>query len=281
MAKPPQDAPTAVPFGDRLPPRVRRLFDGEGLPARAGLPRYVAPLPAWLENFGLSLAWTIVGVNLLGTLFGFWFYGFQPWPAPDRLVVGQFAVEPVVMWPFVPDSPVATMFIGLSLAAWRLGYDAEWLHALAFFGCIKLGAWTPFVLLAFVEQFSYNHWAMYNFLFWSHLAMVLEAFLIHRYAEFPVRAVAVAVVWYGLNDVVDYFVPVVGTPHHTFVPAEEVTADGVAHYPPAVEPVVYEVAGVVAELQPHNLAAAAAVVLTLSATFLALATRVEKLQRRE
>jgi len=163
----------------------------------------------------------------------------------------------------VPDSPVATLFIGLALLAWRFGYDNEYLTALAFFGCIKLGAWTPYVLLIFADDFAYLHVAMYNFLFWSHLAMVVEAFVLHRISGFPVRAVAVAVAWYALNDLVDYFVPVVGGPHHTLVPAEPIVDGAVQHVSPA-----------------HELAAAAAVLLTLAATFLALATRVKKLELR-
>ena len=277
------DAP-AVPFGERLPPRVRGLFDGEGLPPAEDLPWYVAPLPRWVENLGLNLVWAVVAVNLLGTAFGFWYYGFHPLPLSDPLITLQLAVEPVVMWPFVPDSPIATLFIAASFASWKLGRGREWLHALAFFGCIKLGAWTAFVLLAFVEQFGYNHWAMYNFLFWSHLAMVLEAFVIHRYAEFTVRAVAVALAWYGLNDVVDYFVPVVGSPHHTIMPSEVFTGDAVFHY---VDPatgelltVSYDLGFLVVTARPHAVAAVGAVVLTFVATFLALATRVEKLQAR-
>jgi uncharacterized membrane protein YpjA len=114
----------------------------------------------------------------------------------------------------------------------------------------------------FETDFSYLHWAMYNFLFWSHLAMVVQAFLIQRYAKFPIVAVFVAVVWYGFNDVVDYFVPLVGTPHHTLIPAEPIVDGVVQHVSPA-----------------HELAAAGAVVLTLTATFLALSTRVEKVER--
>ncbi len=218
------------------------------LPDRDPLPRYLAPLPAWLEDLGLRLAWPIVAINLVGTAFGFWYYRFQ------------FGYEPVVAWPVVPDSPMATLFIGLSLAAWKLGRSREWLNALAFYGCIKLGLWTPFVLLAFMEGFSDLHPAMYNFLFWSHLAMVVEAFLIHRYSEFPVAGVAVAVVWFGFNDLVDYFVPVGGGLHHTWIPPQFV-GSGVGHPSPA-----------------HDYAAAAAVVLTLAATFLALSTRIKKLE---
>ncbi|MFB6130082.1 MAG: DUF1405 domain-containing protein [Salinigranum sp.] len=235
-------------FG-RLRARLEGLFSDDGLPDRDPLPRYVAPLPRALENFGLHLALAIAIVNLVGTAFGFWFYGFQ------------FSVEPVVMWPFVPDSPVATLFIALALLSWRFGRTNDYLCALAFFGCIKLGLWTPYVLLVFKSGFSYLSWPMYNFLFWSHLSMAVEAFLLYRISDFPVRAVAVAAAWYGANDVVDYFLPIVGTPHHTLLPPQSVVGGVIQHVAPA-----------------HQLAAAAAVVLTVLATFLALATRIEKLE---
>jgi uncharacterized membrane protein YpjA len=233
----------------------------EELPSREALPWYVAPVPEAVEDLGLRLVWLVVATNVLGTTFGFYYYGINP--LVPGFVEGQFALEPVVMWPLVPDSPVATAFIALAFGAWALGRRNEYLTALAFFGCLKLGAWTPFVLLAFKADFAYVHWAMYNFLFWSHLAMVLQGFVLHRIGDFPVKAVAVAVAWYLLNDVVDYFVPVVGDPHHTLVPAEEITTSGVVHTP-----------------GPHRLAAAAAVTLTVLATFLALATRVKKLEAR-
>lgn len=213
------------------------------LPDREPLPRYLAPLPEWLENLGLRLAWPIVAVNLVGTAFGFWYYRFQ------------FGYEPIAAWPVVPDSPMATLFIALSLATWKLGQSREWLNSLAFYGCIKLGLWTPFVLLVFRAGFSDLHPAMYHFLLWSHLAMVLEAFIIHRYADFSVAGIAVAVVWFGVNDLVDYFLPLGGTLHHTWIPPQFV-GGGIAHPSPA-----------------HEYTAAVAVFLTLAATALALATR--------
>jgi len=236
------------------------VLTGRAPPERSGLPRYVAPLPRAVEDLGLRLAWPIVAANLLGTVFGFWYYGFHPVPLSDPLITWQFAGEPVVMWPLVPDSPVATLFVAASLAAWRLGRAdrVQWLHALAFFGCLKLGLWTPYVLVAFADGFSYLHPAMYNFLVWSHLGMVLEAFVIYRYANFPSTAVAVAAGWYGLNDLVDYVVPVVGTPHHTLIPAQRRIGPGAGYTHPSPE---------------HEVAAAGAVALTLVAVTLALLTR--------
>jgi len=239
------------------------LLPRSRLPDRDALPRWLAPLPRAVEDFGLRAVWLIVAINLVGTAFGFWYYGFHPLPLSDPLIVGQFATEPALLWPLVPDSPVATLFIALAFGAWALNRANEYLSALAFFGCWKLGLWTPYVLLVFSENFrAVNPLPMYLFLLFSHLAMVVQAFVLYRISEFPVRAVAVAVLWYGLNDVVDYFVPLLGTPHHTLIPGQAIGADGFYTHPTEI----------------HSLAAAGAVVLTLTATFLTLATRVKKLE---
>jgi uncharacterized membrane protein YpjA len=243
---------------------VRRGVDGlvaGRLPEPDGLPRYVAPLPRRLENFGLRLAVPIALVNLVGTLFGFWYYAGRPGELSLQAIDGQFARAPIEAWPVIPDSPMATLFIALSLLAWRFDVDADTLHMLAFFGCIKLGFWTPYVQLALNGPEGIAAW-LYVFLIVSHLAMAVEAFLIHRYARFSVPAVAVALAWYGFNDVVDYFVSVLGGPHHTVLRAEPRIGEVVDH-----------------SVRAHDLAAACAVVLTLIATFLALATRVETLKR--
>jgi uncharacterized membrane protein YpjA len=226
-----------------------RLLSGDGLPDTPDHPWYVAPLPDWLENLGLNLAVPIAVVNLLGTAFGFWYYRFQ------------FAMTDPVAWVFVPDSPVATLLIAASLLAWRAGKDVEWLHTLAFFGCLKLGFWTPFVqLIVNGGPGTLPAW-LYWFLIVSHLAMTLEAFIIYRYASFPTWAVGVAAGWYWINDLVDYFIPFAGDLHHTLLRAEAV--EGTYNH----------------TLMAHDLAAAAAITLTLLATFLALATRTSKLRR--
>ncbi|MFB6161771.1 MAG: DUF1405 domain-containing protein [Haloferacaceae archaeon] len=225
-----------------------RLTAGDGLPPRERLPGYVAPLPAWLENVGLSLAPLVVATNLVGTAFGFWYYRFQ------------FAGAPPAVWPLVPDSPLATLFAALAFGLWWLDRGNDYVAALAFLGCWKLGLWTPFVLAVFADAFlAVNSAPMYAFLFCSHLAMVVQAFVLHRVADFRPSAVAVAAAWYGLNDVVDYAVPVVGTPHHTLLPAQTLGPVGYTHPSPT-----------------HEIAAAGAVALTLSGTALALATRAAK-----
>ena len=230
------------------------------------LPRYLAPLPRKTETVALRYAWVIVAIDLAGTAFGFWYY------------IPQFRLEPVLAWPVAPDSPVATSFIACSLALYKLGRSNEYLNMLAFFGRIKLGLWTPYVLTVFADVFlatvtpppqvvpllgrELASDAMYAFLFVSHLGMVVQAFIIHRYSDFPGRAVLVALVWHGFNDLVDYFIPIVGTPHHTLLPVEPVVNDTVQHVSPA-----------------HEIAAAGAVVLTVLATILAVVTRRAKTKR--
>ncbi len=103
---------------------------------------------------------------------------------------------------------MATLLIALAIAAWKLGYDLPWLTALAFFGNVILGLWTPYTLLAFADSYGYLHPLMYQFLFWSHLGMVVQALVLHRITDFSVGGVAVAVIWYTSNLIVDYFVPV-------------------------------------------------------------------------
>ena len=245
----------SVGVGKRLDGFLARYFD-HPIPDSRGLPRWVAPLPEWLENVGLRLAWPVAIVNLLGTLFGFWYYAGQPLDLAPPLLRGQLGAAPAVAYPLIPDSPVATMFIGLSLIAWRLDIDAEPLHMLAFFGCIKLGLWTPYVQLVLNGSAGIVPW-LYWFLILSHAAMAVEAFLIHRYATFSVGSVAVALAWYGFNDVVDYFWPVLEGPHHTWLRAEPFSSSGFDH-----------------SVLAHDLAAGWAVVLTFVAVFLALATRV-------
>lgn len=135
------------------------------------------------------------------------------------------AASAAAMWPWVPDSPMATLLIALAIAAWKLGHELPWLTALAFFGNIILGLWTPYTLLVFYETYAaQTHPLMFQFLFWSHLAMVVQAFVLHRITDFPVWAVGVALVWYASNLVVDYFIPVLEGPHgvhHTTIPVAQ------------------------------------------------------------
>ena len=223
---------------------------GRDPPEGDPLPRWAAPLPRALEDVAYRFVWVIVAINLVGTAFGFWYYRFQ------------FERIPTEMWAFVPDSPMATLFIALALASWAVGRSSDTLATLAFFGNIKLGLWTPYVLVVFADGFLESTAVpLYAFLVVSHLGMVLQAFVLHRMTTFPVKAVAIATAWYTVDLLMDYFVPVVGGVTHTSLP-----------YPgsePWFTTTVLQVA------------AAGAVVLTVAPPFLALGTRVATVRAGE
>ena len=226
----------------------RLVGEQASVPARDELPWWLSPVPTALENLGFRLVWLVVAINIAGTAFGFWYYR------------AQFAATPAEMWLFVPDSPMATLFIAGAFALWAVGRATDTLTALAFFGNIKLGLWTPWVLVVFAEEFlAFTPLPLYAFLFVSHLAMVVQAFVLHRITDFPVRAVGLALLWYTVDLTVDYFVPVVGEPHHTAIPLARET-------PIALEATAFQ------------LAAWAAVVLTIIPLFVALATRITTLE---
>lgn len=215
-------------------------------PTADRLPGWLAPVPEPLESIGLRLVWLVVAINLAGTAFGFWYYS------------AQFARTPPEMWLFVPDSPMATLFIAGAFALWAVDRSNDTLTALAFFGNIKLGLWTPWVLVIFADAFlEFTAPAMYAFLLVSHLAMVVQAFVLHRITDFPVAAVGLAVGWYTIDLTVDYFIPIVGEPHHTTIPVARGTE-------------------IAAGATAFQLAAWGAVVLTILPLFWALATRINK-----
>jgi uncharacterized membrane protein YpjA len=224
---------------------------GQHPPDAPDLPRWLAPIPRRIEDLGLRLAGLVAVINLLGTAFGFWYYRFQ------------FEATPTPMLPLVPDSPLATLFAAGAFGAFALGHRQEWLNALAFFGNIILGFWTPYSLLLFQDAWTVSL-PMFHFLFWSHLAMTVQAFVIYRFSEFPVRAVGIATVWYTANLVVDYFVPVLPGErgyHHTWVPYT------ISHFED------YWLGGTA-----HDWLAAGATLLLLLAVFLALSTRIKLLE---
>ena len=229
-------------------PAVPRWL-GSRLPTREALPRWLTPLPVALENVAFRYVWVIVAINLVGTGAGFWYYA------------AQFSRTPLEMWVFVPDSPLATLLIAVALSTWALGRTSDYLAALAFVGNIKLGLWTPYVLIVYADAFlEFTPVPMYAILVTSHLGMVVQAFVLYRITDFPLKATAVATAWYTVDLLMDYFVPVVGDPTHTFVPY----SDAAPFFTTSVLQVT----------------AAGAVVLTVIPLFWMLATRVAKLQSR-
>ncbi|GAB6935584.1 DUF1405 domain-containing protein [Calditerricola yamamurae] len=133
----------------------------------------------------------LVGVNFLGTLYGYYWYR------------EQLAATPVALWPFVPDSPTASAAFTLVLAMALAGRANGWVHAFAAVTMVKYGIWAPAVILttgALGGPIPWQNWMLVA----SHLAMALEALLyafLYRIKGYQWWGVAA---WTLLNDAVDY-----------------------------------------------------------------------------
>jgi len=135
----------------------------------------------------------IVLANLGGTLFGFYWY-------QDLLQSTQ-----IYLWPLVPDSPLSTLMISISLLLYLNGRSNRFIDALAFFGNLKYGIWTVFVEIYMIESFlAINSLPMYLFITFSHLMMFFQAFLVFRYTEISWKPAILALIVYLVNDLVDY-----------------------------------------------------------------------------
>lgn len=216
------------------------------IPDTDNLPVYLSPLPTQIETFVLRFSWAVIIINTAGSIFGFWYYRFQ------------LLNTSLVMWPVVPDSPIATILMVASVLSWRFGQNRHWIHALAFVGNLKYGLWVVAVQI-FINDVLMSQNLYYWFLLISHFGMGLQAFVIYRYAKFTVPAVGIATSWFGFNDIVDYLIPIIGEYHHTyFGPKLASTGD---HSIPA-----------------HDIAATAALCLTLLAVFLAFTIRIRRIK---
>lgn len=135
----------------------------------------------------------IILTNLSGTLFGFYYYSHL------------LASTSVKLWPFIPDSPLATLMMAISLILYLRGRQSALIDLLAFIGNIKYGLWTPFVLIHMREGFLYGtSTLMYVFLLISHLLMAVQALMVLEYSDFSLKHVVIVGAWFGLNDIIDY-----------------------------------------------------------------------------
>ena len=135
----------------------------------------------------------MAAINIAGTAFGFFFY----YP--------QLGDNPFHLWPFIPDSPLATLFAALTFILIAHRKRNKLLEALAVIGNLKYGLWTVFVLIYYSEIFyGGNPLWMYLFLLVSHIGMAVQALFILDISEIDLRPLIIASSWFIVNDLIDY-----------------------------------------------------------------------------
>jgi uncharacterized membrane protein YpjA len=73
--------------------------------------------------------WVVGLINLAGALYGYYWY--EP----------QLATSKWYFYPFIPDSPTASLFFKIIVFLWIFGRRSRLFEALAFVTLIKYGVW--------------------------------------------------------------------------------------------------------------------------------------------
>ncbi|GBF72793.1 hypothetical protein PA598K_01061 [Paenibacillus sp. 598K] len=148
--------------------------------------------------------WLIFIVNLLGTIYGYMWYGNQ--------LVYTAANHPLWQLVFVPDSPTASLFFTIALLYLlyppkrpsRLARGLRMLiEALAVATSVKYGVWAVAMIFAGYAQGNALGWQDWMLVL-SHLGMAFEALLYVRFMTFGRVALLAAGGWLLLNDTLDY-----------------------------------------------------------------------------
>lgn len=148
--------------------------------------------------------WSLFITNLIGTIYGYIWYGNQ--------LVDTVQSRPLWQVPFVPDSPTASLFFTLSLVyllleAYRGPFKADLIRkgieVLAVITSVKYGVWAVAMIAAGAAQGDALHWQDWM-LVCSHLGMAIEALLFTRFYSYGWKSILVASVWTLWNDYMDY-----------------------------------------------------------------------------
>ncbi len=145
------------------------------------------------ESLGKSwFLWLLFVINLLGTIYGFYWYS-------DQLA----ETKPEFLRIFVPDSPTGSGLFTLVLLTYIIGRHVPVLEALAGITNFKYGIWAVAIIFA--------GWALGNEIRWtdvmlvvSHAGMAVESALYARFYKLSWLPVGIAALWTLNNDFIDY-----------------------------------------------------------------------------
>jgi len=136
---------------------------------------------------------TLVVVNLLGSVYGYYWYS------------GQLSHTPVELWLFTFDSPLSTTLFALALLGLLFHKENKLLQLIAYTGVIKFGIWAAVVILHFWATGG-SPTPIVTFLLLSHFGMALEGWVFIRHLYVPPIHVFLLALWLGAGDYLDYIV---------------------------------------------------------------------------
>ncbi|AOZ91324.1 DUF1405 domain-containing protein [Paenibacillus crassostreae] len=149
-----------------------------------------------------NFLWLLFICNLLGTVYGYIWYGGQM----------EYTLEHYSSWivVFVPDSPTASLFFTVAVGCLLFPPRTTWgknaryiIEALAVVTSVKYGIWASSIIFAGQYQGDILQWQDWMLVV-SHSAMVVESLLYVRFFKFNSRILLGAAAWTLLNDFIDY-----------------------------------------------------------------------------
>ncbi|WP_416149731.1 DUF1405 domain-containing protein [Salipaludibacillus sp. HK11] len=130
-------------------------------------------------------------INILGTIYGFIWYESQIVNTPAHFLI------------FVPDSPSASLFFCIVLAALLFGNNIPFVEALAAVTLLKYGVWAVVMILAAAVAGSPIGPLNYMLIV-SHLGMAIQGLLYTPYYRIKAWHLIIVAIWTLHNDVIDY-----------------------------------------------------------------------------
>jgi uncharacterized membrane protein YpjA len=135
--------------------------------------------------------WLLFFVNFIGTIYGYIWY-------KNQLISTEWW-----LWPVVPDSPTASLFFTIVIAAFLMRKKWAIIEAFAAVTLFKYGIWASVMIVWTGLLGGELNWQHYMLLA-SHLGMALQALLFSPYFSFKLKHLSIVGVWTISNDVLDY-----------------------------------------------------------------------------
>ncbi|MBU9723929.1 MULTISPECIES: DUF1405 domain-containing protein [Bacillaceae] len=138
-----------------------------------------------------TFLWILFIINVFGTIYGYIWYD------------AQLAITPSIFLIFVPDSPTASLFFCIVLAAFLMKKNIPIVEALAAVTLLKYGIWAVVMIVAAAAAGDTLNWQQYM-LIGSHLGMAIQGLLYSPFYRIKPWHIVVVAVWTLHNDVIDY-----------------------------------------------------------------------------